>query len=71
VPGVANSGVRVEAVPDRDMIFVAHEAMRALAEAAFADINKAREPRYSLLWLRWPFAQAFSLSQVNAKRGRA
>jgi fumarate hydratase, class I len=38
------SGVRVERVMGRDMLIVSHEAMRALAEAAFVDINHLLRP---------------------------
>ena len=37
-------GVRVENVMGRDMIVVEHEALRALAEAAFIDINHLLRP---------------------------
>src|SRR5438067_2199375 len=41
---LTTSGVRVERVMGRDMLIVAHEAMRALAEAAFVDINHLLRP---------------------------
>src|ERR1041385_5963433 len=44
--GVANSGVRVETILGRDMVVVAHEAMRALSEAAFTDINHLLRPAH-------------------------
>jgi fumarate hydratase class I len=37
-------GVRVEKIMGRDMVVVAHEALRALAEAAFVDINHLLRP---------------------------
>jgi fumarate hydratase class I len=46
VPGAANSGVRVETILGREMVVVSHEAMRALAEAAFADINHLLRPAH-------------------------
>jgi fumarate hydratase, class I len=46
VPGVADSGVRVETILGREMVVVAHEAMRALSEAAFADINHLLRPAH-------------------------
>src|SRR4051812_22124328 len=41
---IATAGVRVERVMGRDMLVVSHEAMRALAEAAFIDINHLLRP---------------------------
>src|SRR5438067_2572488 len=41
---ITTSGVRVERVMGRDMLVVSHEAMRALAEAAFVDINHLLRP---------------------------
>src|SRR3954465_3733688 len=46
VPGVANSGVRVETILGREVLVVSHEAMRALSEAAFTDINHLLRPRH-------------------------
>ncbi len=37
-------GIRVETVLGREMVVVPHEAMRALAEAAYADINHLLRP---------------------------
>src|SRR5690242_18674811 len=37
-------GVRVETLMGRDVVVVSHEAMRALAEAAFIDINHLLRP---------------------------
>jgi len=39
-------GVRLEKVMGRDMLIVAREALRALAEAAFADINHLLRPSH-------------------------
>src|SRR4051812_44749859 len=39
-------GVRVEKVGDREIITVSHEAMRALSEAAFTDINHLLRPAH-------------------------
>src|ERR1041385_1085549 len=39
-------GVRVEKILGREMLVVAHEAMRALAEAAFTDINHLLRPAH-------------------------
>src|SRR6188508_2998975 len=39
-------GVRVETVLGREMVVVSHEAMRALAEAAFTDINHLLRPAH-------------------------
>src|SRR5207253_585231 len=41
---LAPDGVRVEKVMGRDMLIISHEAMRALAEAAFVDINHLLRP---------------------------
>jgi fumarate hydratase class I len=41
---LATSGVRVERVMGRDMLVIAGEALRALAEAAFTDINHLLRP---------------------------
>jgi fumarate hydratase, class I len=46
IPGLANNGVRVEKVMGRDMLVVEREAMRALAEAAFNDINHLLRPAH-------------------------
>jgi fumarate hydratase, class I len=40
------TGVRVEKVMGRDMLVVEHEAIRALAEAAFIDINHLLRPAH-------------------------
>ena len=39
-------GVRVEKVMGKDMLIVEHEALRALAEAAFTDINHLLRPAH-------------------------
>src|SRR5437660_1528370 len=41
---LTTAGVRVERVMGRDMLIVSHDAMRALAEAAFVDINHLLRP---------------------------
>src|SRR3981081_3931788 len=41
---VATEGVRVEKVLGRDMLVVSREALRALSEAAFGDINHYLRP---------------------------
>src|SRR5215207_8598019 len=41
---LSNDGVRVEKILGRDMLVVAREAMRELAEAAFTDINHLLRP---------------------------
>src|SRR3981189_904634 len=41
---ITTEGVRVENVLGKDMLVVAREALRALAEAAFADINHLLRP---------------------------
>src|ERR1043165_6544941 len=46
VAGAANTAVRVEKILGRDMVVVPHEAMRALAEAAFTDINHLLRPAH-------------------------
>jgi fumarate hydratase class I len=46
VPGAANGGVRVEKIMGRDVLVVEREALRALAEAAFADINHLLRPAH-------------------------
>jgi fumarate hydratase class I len=43
---LASEGVRVEKVMGRDVIVVEREAMRALAEAAFTDINHLLRPKH-------------------------
>src|SRR5664279_5341836 len=40
------AGVRVEKVMGKDMLVVSHEALRALAEAAFTDINHLLRPAH-------------------------
>jgi fumarate hydratase class I len=46
IAGLPNGGVRVEKVMGRDMLIVEHEAMRALSEAAFNDINHLLRPAH-------------------------
>src|SRR3954470_24716598 len=46
VAGGANSGVRVETILGREVLVVSHEAMRALSEAAFTDINHLLRPAH-------------------------
>jgi fumarate hydratase class I len=46
VAGAADSGVRVEKILGREMLVISHEAMRALSEAAFADINHLLRPAH-------------------------
>src|SRR5688572_760004 len=46
IPGLANNGVRVEKIGSRDMLVVEREAMRALSEAAFNDINHLLRPAH-------------------------
>ncbi len=46
VSGVANNGVRVETIMGRDMLVVEREALRVLAEAAYADINHLLRPAH-------------------------
>jgi fumarate hydratase class I len=41
---IATDGVRIEKIMGREVLVVSHEAMRALAEAAFADINHLLRP---------------------------
>ena len=41
---ITTEGVRVEQVLGRDMLVVSHEALRALSEAAFGDINHYLRP---------------------------
>jgi fumarate hydratase class I len=43
---LANSGVRVERIAGQEMLVVEREAMRALAEAAFNDINHLLRPAH-------------------------
>ena len=43
---VAGDGVKVETVMGREMVVVSHEALRALAEAAFTDINHLLRPAH-------------------------
>jgi len=40
------SGVRVEKVMGKDMLVIEHEALRALSEAAFTDINHLLRPAH-------------------------
>src|SRR5271169_5794167 len=44
IAGLANGGVRIEKVMGKDVVVVGHEALRALAEAAFTDINHLLRP---------------------------
>jgi len=46
VPDAAGSPVRVETILGKEMVVVSHEAMRALAEAAFTDINHLLRPAH-------------------------
>src|SRR3954466_7662330 len=46
VAGLANGGVRVERCMGEDMLVVAAEAIRALSEAAFIDINHLLRPAH-------------------------
>src|SRR5712671_422211 len=41
---IASEGVRMETILGKDVLVVSHEAMRALSEAAFADINHLLRP---------------------------
>ena len=43
---LTDKGVRVEKVMGRDMLVIEHEALRALAEAAFTDINHLLRPAH-------------------------
>src|SRR5712671_106564 len=43
---IASEGVRMETILGKDVLVVSHEAMRALAEAAFADINHLLRPAH-------------------------
>jgi fumarate hydratase class I len=43
---ITADGVRVEKVMGKDMLVVSHEALRALAEAAFTDINHLLRPAH-------------------------
>jgi fumarate hydratase class I len=43
---LATTGVRIERVMGHDMLVVSHEALRALSEAAFVDINHLLRPRH-------------------------
>jgi fumarate hydratase class I len=43
---ITGEGVRVETVLGREMVVVSHEAMRALSEAAFTDINHLLRPAH-------------------------
>ncbi len=46
IPGVANGGIRTEKVMGRDVLVVERETLRALAEAAFTDINHLLRPAH-------------------------
>ena len=43
---IAADGVRVEKIAGHDMLIVSHEALRALSEAAFTDINHLLRPAH-------------------------
>jgi fumarate hydratase class I len=43
---ITHEGVRVETVLGKEVVVVSHEAMRALAEAAFTDINHLLRPAH-------------------------
>jgi fumarate hydratase class I len=46
IPGLANNGVRVEKALGREVLVIEREALRALAEAAYADINHLLRPAH-------------------------
>jgi fumarate hydratase class I len=46
VAGATNDGVRTENIMGRDMLVVSREALRALSEAAFIDINHLLRPAH-------------------------
>ena len=46
IPGLANGGVRVEKALGREVLVVERETLRALAEAAFTDINHLLRPAH-------------------------
>lgn len=43
---VTSEGVRTETVMGKEVVVVSHEALRALAEAAFTDINHLLRPAH-------------------------
>src|SRR5213592_3354624 len=43
---ITDEGVRVETIRGREVLVVSHEAMRALSEAAFTDINHLLRPAH-------------------------
>ena len=43
---VTSEGVKVESVMGKDVVVVSHEALRALAEAAYTDINHLLRPAH-------------------------
>jgi fumarate hydratase class I len=43
---IASDGVRIETVMGREVVVVSHEAMRALSEAAFTDVNHLLRPAH-------------------------
>ena len=43
---IASEGVRVEKIMGKDVLVISREAMRALAEAAFTDINHLLRPAH-------------------------
>ena len=43
---ITSEGVRTETVLGREMVVVSHEALRALSEAAFNDINHLLRPAH-------------------------
>jgi len=43
---ISGEGVRTETVMGRELVVISHEAMRALAEAAFTDINHLLRPAH-------------------------
>ena len=43
---ITSEGVRTEQVMGKDVVVVSHEALRALAEAAFTDINHLLRPAH-------------------------
>jgi fumarate hydratase class I len=46
IPGLADGGVRVERIGGREVIVVAREAIRALSEQAYGDINHLLRPSH-------------------------
>src|SRR5256885_816884 len=63
-------GVRIETILGREMVVVAHEAMRALSEAAFTDINHLLRPAHLASLKSIEMRRAQQMIDVGERRFR-